>query len=677
MFKKFHERLAHAEIAIASRDKDIALSKSPPLIDPAIRSNKAFTTFNAWNTPLLLPLSPIPDYSSMNSLNPLNPYTITDPGSNMKNDGVSQGDSWEMSPQWKDMFNDQSSQSVDIDREIPLWPSQEPLPAAISTPNLMVDDEIPHNVANALCQSYFETPQCGFFMLDKDQWTTKVLSTYPLAPEFMSLKYAIMAQGASLSSAYSHLADACYRKSRRYLEDTEIGDNGGFVTIAALQTCILISLYELQHTLFIRALGSVSRVVWVAQVFQLHKMDQLRVSPSTQTILPPTTDLSELEERRRTFWATFNLSCFASIATGWPAYTLMDANEITTHLPAVGPLVEGIASSALTLNDALSLSGEGNLSATHGLIVTSAFYGRCISHVSYSHHESTGSDNLSYDFWMHHYHINESVNHLSTASLAQMKSSSFMPDSTVLCSNMNIQATLICLHHAAIARVAKTNVLATTLSDSENRCINAALEITSTMRLVCQMNLSKISPFIPWVVYVALQVFVRSLHSGNQGSLSGSPTSPVSPIAPRRLSFSPMAAQPYPIPVTRPNTGNSYTSGGGLRSPGGRSTFGSSNNGSGSSASFNNSRASTPSNTSMVESLKFLLSALTALKATNALAGVFETQIHQEIDGGAAITNSRHVGRVNFPLDGSLKKENVINDIEELPGILPQRRWIS
>lgn len=128
-----------------------------------------------------------------------------------------------------------------------------------------------------------------------------------------------MAHGASVSPKYVHLHKIFYETSRKHIEQAETGD--GFVTIVALQACILLGWYELKHALFTRALSDISRANWMAEMFGLCTMDQDPVSPprrqKSQNQLIPTTDPLELEERRRTFWAAFHLSCFASISAGW------------------------------------------------------------------------------------------------------------------------------------------------------------------------------------------------------------------------------------------------------------------------------------------------------------------------------------------------------------------------
>jgi hypothetical protein len=164
-------------------------------------------------------------------------------------------------------------------------------------------------------------------MLDQKRFLSKI-DCLPLGPELLSLKYIVLAHGAS-SPSHCHLQNQFYDASRKFFEDAETGK--AFVTIAALQACILLAMYELKQLLFSRAWGRVSRAMWMAQMFGLHRMDTQSASPRQQPSrfhLALTTDLHELEERRRTFWSAFNLSCFTSTSAGWNNYAQINHEEV-------------------------------------------------------------------------------------------------------------------------------------------------------------------------------------------------------------------------------------------------------------------------------------------------------------------------------------------------------------
>jgi Fungal specific transcription factor domain len=70
---------------------------------------------------------------------------------------------------------------------------------------------------------------------------------------------------------------------------------------------------------------SVGRAVRLAQMLGLHRLDG---DDSTgKNILAPPNDWIELEERRRTFWATFYGDRWASSGTGWPM--VIDENDVS------------------------------------------------------------------------------------------------------------------------------------------------------------------------------------------------------------------------------------------------------------------------------------------------------------------------------------------------------------
>ena len=161
-------------------------------------------------------------------------------------------------------------------------------------------------------------------------------SSLTVSPELLSLSYAICAHAALLSPMHSHMEDMFYQQSRKYLDQAEVRDSGSFKTISALQTCILLALYELKRTLFARAWVSVSRATWLAQMIELGKMDcnsaSKPKSQSSEPILPVAADAMELEERRQTFWGVFNLNCYASIGIGWRPNLAIEYSDVSAPL---------------------------------------------------------------------------------------------------------------------------------------------------------------------------------------------------------------------------------------------------------------------------------------------------------------------------------------------------------
>lgn len=113
-------------------------------------------------------------------------------------------------------------------------------------------------------------------------------------------------------------------------------------------------------------------------------------------------------------------------------------------------------------------------------------------HVNYSPREDT-EEYLGYDFWMHHHHLIESVNRVTSIQLTESNSMNPMAEPDILCLSMHAKAVMICVHHAAMIRVGKTQTPPSLSSDGESRCLQAATEISDIARLVCHLDVAKVS----------------------------------------------------------------------------------------------------------------------------------------------------------------------------------------
>lgn len=476
-------------------------------------------------------------------------------------------------------------------------------------------ETVPQNVMKDLYRRYFDAIHPSIPMIDESRSPSSTDDIHvPL--ESLGLRYAMWAHAAALSPIYSNLKERFYQQARECVEDSEVEVSGGSMTIAALQTHILLALYEFKETLFPRAWTSVSRATWLAQMLELHKMDpKVSSKPiaSFETYLHETSDPAELKERATTLWAAYGLHCFIGVGVGWNTGCMLDVREITTHIPAHDSYVNAFSRS-LTLKDALSLPATWVLSPYQGMVVMANICICCLSHVKQLQREKL-LDNFSYDFWTEHHHLDETIQYASTNSLAHLVAADFVTEPNVLSLNIILQATIICLHQAVIAKAGRTNTSARHIPRSEDECIKAATELSAMMRLVTRANVVKMNPLIPWAIYVALQVIFR--RSQRKSSVPDNQASSVFLARPPRGNDSP--------------TSSRHTSG----------KF-KANAEEQADESLNDAKA--------LDSMHFLLSTLMEMRVSNPLAKVLEGQISQEMAEGRAMTRERVVGLVNFPL---------------------------
>ena len=118
----------------------------------------------------------------------------------------------------------------------------------------------------------------------------------------------------------------------------------------------------------------------------------------------------------------------------------------------------------------------------------------CLSHIKQLHKDKS-LDNFSYDFWTEHHHLDESIQYATTNSLAHLVAGDFGSEPNVLSLNIILRATIICLHQAVIAKARRTNTPTRQLPRSEDKCMEAATELSALMRLVTQANVVKVRSF--------------------------------------------------------------------------------------------------------------------------------------------------------------------------------------
>ncbi|KAF2137750.1 uncharacterized protein K452DRAFT_301724 [Aplosporella prunicola CBS 121167] len=531
-----------------------------------------------------------------------------------------------------------------------------------------VDKLLPPNVLNEMYTKFFDKAHSGYFMMDKNRFLSRLADSQANS-EMQSLKLIILAHGASLSSAQADLARKFYELSRKEFEKAELGK--GFLTLTALQSCIFLAQFELKQTMFARAWTNISRVNWMVRMFGLHNMDGNTTFPKAyqerRYHLPPTTDVWELEERRRTFWAAFQISCFVSINKGWETHIPTIYADVTTFLPANDA---PSSLSRLNLYDAFRLSGSRELSTNNALILISGLHNRCLFHVTHAIEEGKpGSP--TYDFWMHHYRISENIKRI--ASGAAPTAASLLPNEpNAFCLNISVQAIVICLNYAETMHVAGAKVPRSPHPLCENsKCQNSALAIANMSRkLMGHADLAKMSNYVPWSIYVAAQACIRTLNANtfaldaiheSRSPRSASPSSPFD-----TWTWAPSSNEGSWEAATNQITGatsatNLFSSAMGplssspsLLTPRGIGT-----------TVFPES-GSVVNRSVLQEALNSLVDAMVALMQISPLVGVFEAELREELSGGKLLTDQRLIGFVGLPLGGQHLQQNDIGSLGDM-----------
>lgn len=221
----------------------------------------------------------------------------------------------------------------------------------------------------------------------------------------------------------------------------------------------------------------------------LHRIDGNGLD--VKQCLPPPRDWTEREERRRTFWMSFCQDRYASIGTGWPM--TVDERDVMTNLPASEEAFNlSRPEQTQTLADAMSPAGATKLSAFGGIVLMATLFGRNLTHLHRPDVDDRDHD-MNGEFWKRHRLLDNILLNTSLCLPSQLKLPAGLNDPNNVFTNMNIHTSTICLHQAAIFKADKNILPPTVSAESKVRCITAANEIASIMRMTSHMDLSAVS----------------------------------------------------------------------------------------------------------------------------------------------------------------------------------------
>jgi hypothetical protein len=339
---------------------------------------------------------------------------------------------------------------------------------------------------------------------------------------------------ASVTDKFLDLKDHFYHRARKYMElDYLKGHGENMISIAHAQTHALLASYEFKMMYFPRAWMSTGSAIRLCQMMGLHRLDGAGLD--VKQCLPPPRDWTEREERRRTFWMAFCEDRYASIGTGWPM--TIDEKDILTDLPASDEAFEmSKPETTQSLSDAMSPTGASKLSPFAGVVLMACLFGRNLIHLHRPDADDRDND-LNGEFWKRHRAMDNILLNTSLSMPSHLKLPSGLSNSNIVFTNMNIHTSTICLHQAAIYKADKNHLPTSISAESKVRCISAANEVASIMRMISHLDLSAVSthpihfrldpdnsqmnPFISFCLYVAARVFVQYLKSRPEDSQTG------------------------------------------------------------------------------------------------------------------------------------------------------------
>lgn len=163
-----------------------------------------------------------------------------------------------------------------------------------------------------------------------------------------------------------------------------------------------------------------------------------------------------------------------------------------------------------TLEEVYSGSGIANLSAFAGVVVTASFLGKNVALVNDAG-PSPGAQRLDGEIWRKHRALDKAILDFSMSLPNSLRLPGGMSNANVILLNVTLLAATIGLHKSAVIRAEVNGVLASYSNQSKMRCIVAAQEIASIMRLLSHRDFRTASPFIFHNLAIAAGVVVQYL----------------------------------------------------------------------------------------------------------------------------------------------------------------------
>lgn len=144
-----------------------------------------------------------------------------------------------------------------------------------------------------------------------------------------------------------------------------------------------------------------------------------------------------------------------------------------------------------SLEQALAVNGAGNLQSFGGVVLTAALFGQNLLHL----HRPSPDDNdddMNGGFWTRHRSIEGTLLQTSLSLPDHLRLPSGSADPNTVFMHMCIHTSTICLHQAAIFKADKYRLPTNVSNESKIRCVTAAAEIASIMRMISHLDLAAV-----------------------------------------------------------------------------------------------------------------------------------------------------------------------------------------
>lgn len=164
-----------------------------------------------------------------------------------------------------------------------------------------------------------------------------------------------------------------------------------------------------------------------------------------------------------------------------------------TNLPASEDAYESSTpQDCPTMKDAMTHQQVATLSSFAGVVFISHFFGLNLTHLHRPEPDEK-EDDLQGKFWKRHRNMDNILLNTSLSLPSHLRLPAGIRSPNTVFLNFAIHTSTICLHQAAIFKAEKNRLPTALIDQSRTRCILAAAEIATIMRLTSHLDVAGVS----------------------------------------------------------------------------------------------------------------------------------------------------------------------------------------
>ncbi|CAI6069307.1 unnamed protein product [Clonostachys chloroleuca] len=403
------------------------------------------------------------------------------------------------------------------------WPDFSQFPQtslySINPANFGNGVDIPFHVQAELNQLYFDRVHPSLPVVHQRRFMSRTKSNEALSSS-RCLQYAMWTLSTLFSAQFRHLTETIHLEAKQLLDGLiarHERDCSGDTQL--VQASVLVAVCESVRAHHQQAWMSAGRSFRLVQGMRFHEIDKLQIDDAISSHL----DITETEERRRTFWVAYLLDHLFSMRNDWPV--TLSEHVLCTRMPAPE---EAFQNSHNTLGPFLSeaIVAPGPAAPFNECLILATICGRSLLH-SQQHKISLAYGGLTVDWAAQNQRLDETLTSRLKAFSEYYGSPATKMDSP-LSDFVGIlgQTTVVYMCKGIMETLYSSTNLGTSDNGKEEiqlRASNGIAAIISLLQPLREIHFSKIHPFMPLVLFFCAEFLYnnRTSHESFRERIQG------------------------------------------------------------------------------------------------------------------------------------------------------------